>query len=132
MKNLLIAGASAFALVSLSACGAITPLFSAPPGASPETQAAVTKAKADADAAFVKALTDKLAHCSLTGSISIGLGGIAATGTGFANTAQLTCPGQAYGTNDFTSGLITLPQLSAGGGSFGGGGATITTPQGSH
>ena len=56
----------------------------------------VQKTQADAQAAFEKALSDRLEHCAITGSLAVGIGGLAATGTGFSNTAQINCPGKPW------------------------------------
>lgn len=87
MKILLLAGCT-LAAVALSACGTTS----------------MTPATQDA---FNQALVDKIRHCGGTIQINAGAGGLAGTGTGISNSAQLTCPAEPYTTTVLTSELPT-------------------------
>ncbi len=74
MKKILLAAGVAATAVALSGCTSL----------------------GKADPAITKAIADKIPYCSGDIQFDAGLGGIAGTGTGLKNSAQLHCPGQVY------------------------------------
>jgi hypothetical protein len=104
MKTLLIVGASALALVSLSACASLSP-FAVDNKAAPEAQ----KIQADAKAAIDKQFMQRLDHCTLTGQWSLGAGGVAVAGVSVGGGIQ--CPAQPWSNAPAIPPAATAEQL---------------------
>lgn len=88
----LVAIAAACAALSLASCGTTRELFRV----NPKVDAEVQKTQAEANAAFTKAMADRLRYCTITGFVDLTLK--VAADAGMTNSASLNCPGKPWET----------------------------------
>lgn len=90
MKLALCAAAVAVAAVALSGCGTLKGLVDVNEKAAPEVQ----QTQAASNAAFTKAITDRLEHCTLIGNVNLKVA--ARVDAGLENTLGLNCPAKPW------------------------------------